>query len=195
MTLRRFAPALLSLALLAGCAVPLQKPPERFREGTWYTAVAFRPYRGDKIGFTNFLQNTEVIPPGTPVRVPGMNVEYLVFDVNGVRYFMEGDPGRAWNLALAPQLVDKYVAESPPELPDEYGELNATPREIPAGVAKEDLVLSLGYPALADGRVTQNMRREDILASDDWIYYFNVWRVRMRVRFTDGVTDAVDVGG
>ncbi|GEM_PF-3324356 len=50
----------------------------------------------------------------------------------------------------------------------------------------------LQYPAyVGAGRLTQNMSRQEILAADTWTYLLNTWRVRMQVRFTEGVTEPV----
>jgi hypothetical protein len=181
------AAALVVLAVSSGC-IAIYPPPDEFR-GELYTQVTMKPYRGNQIGHTNFLLNHDMIPAGTPVQVVGMTPGFFLVDINGFRYQLCPEQHHAWNLANSPMILDKYFGPDPPPLPAEYSNLALGVGALPAGLTREEVLTILGYPAYVGvGLSTENLAREQILAAENWYYFMNVWRVKVRIAFVNGRT-------
>ena len=116
-----------------------------------------------------------------------MNPRYFVLDINGIRHYLTPEQRHAWNLGLAPQILRKYVGPRPPALPANYHAISMNLNALPAGLTREEVLVLLGYPShVGMGVSTENLTREQVLATDNWNYYLNAWRVRTRVDFRDG---------
>jgi hypothetical protein len=179
--------ALLVLALSAGC-VAIYPPPDEFR-GTLYTQVSLKTYRGGQIGHSNFLLSRDLIPAGTPVQVVGATRAFFLLDINGFRHFLRPEQGHAWNLAFAPEVLAKFFGPEPPALPAQYSALAIGVGALPAGLTREEVLTILGYPAYVGvGLSTENLTREQILAAENWYYFLNSWRVKVRIAFANGRT-------
>lgn len=194
---KRLAIVILALAVTAvssGCAIPLYAPPPGF-EGPVYTRVTLKPFRGTQIAQTNFILSPGLLHAGSPAQILGFNAKHFLVDIAGIRYFLTPEQGQAWNLALAPQILDKYFSRAQPVLPPSYATLVMSVSGVPGGLTKEDVLTLLGYPAyLGRGVPTTNLTREQILGADEWFYYLNVWRVRTKVTFVDGRSQLVAFG-
>jgi hypothetical protein len=182
-----FLAGLLVFALSTGC-IAIYPPPDEFRDPL-YTQVSLKTYRGDQIGHSNFLLSRELIPAGTQVRVVGVNRAFFLLDINGFRYFLRPEQGHAWNLPFAPEVLAKFFGPEPPALPDRYSALAVGVGTLPAGLTREQVLTILGYPAyVGRGLSTENLTREQILEAEDWYYFLNSWRVKVRIAFSDGLT-------
>ena len=195
MRLRALLVALLALFTLGGCMAGYYAPPPQYQQGFQFTRVSMKVYRGNQIAYTNFLMSPGVIPAGTPVRVAGVNARAILLNINGIRHYLVPELRHVWNLALVPQILDKYVANAPPALPMNYHAYALQLQSFPGGLSKEDILTIYGYPAwVGSGVSTENLTRQQILASENWIYYLNAWRVRTRVQFQNGLSVPMRLG-
>ena len=187
--------ALLALFVLGGCMSNYYAPPPRYAQGHQYTRVSMKVYRGNTIAYTNFLLQPGLIPAGTPIRVLGVSPRAILLDVNGMRHYFVPGQGRPWNLAFVPAILDKYLGPTPPLLPHDYNRYAVGIQTFPGGLKKEDVLTIFGYPAsVGAGTSTENLSRAQILASENWVYYLNAWRVRTRIQFQNGLSVPARLG-
>jgi hypothetical protein len=166
---------------------PYYAPPPQYQQGNQYTRVSLKVYRGNQISYTNFLLNPGLIPAGTPCRVLGTSVRSFLLEINGMRYYLVPEQRNAWNVAMTPTILDKYVSSAPPARPPNYDAYMGRLSSVPGGLTREEVITVFGYPAWVGASAnTANMSRAQILASDNWIYYLNAWRVKLRIEFRGG---------
>ncbi|MBW1675389.1 MAG: hypothetical protein JRF30_01655 [Deltaproteobacteria bacterium] len=174
---------LLSLVLiLCGCA--LFKTP--FKEvadqsgidtligDTVFNRVAFRTWEGHVIRFTNVYHRGVFIPAGTECTIKDISKKVITFVANDREYVL----GR-WLTAVSPEDIKlsfhKFFAEDKNRIgldkinPAFRDSIESGVDEI--GMTKEEILLTLGYPAYLGGtNLTSDYGREFILSQPEWNY-------------------------
>jgi hypothetical protein len=141
---------------------------------TVFNRVAFRTWEGNSIWFTNLYHNGILIPAGTECTIKDISKKAITFVANGTEYSL-----REWVTSASPQDIrlffDKFFAEDKDRIgldrvnQDFKESVSSGVDEI--GMTKEEILLSLGYPAyLARKDATNDDSREFILSQNDWFY-------------------------
>lgn len=167
-------------ALLTACATPLTPPI------TGYTCCNLRDY-GGWISSNN-VQGGTLVPAGTPISLTSIKRDYYVYGSLGDRGIgLRDDQAKRPAQTLA-WLRDVVVSQSPRD------QIAAMPAEIRAaidtgriqpGMTRQQVLLSLGYPARAD---------TPDLASPVWRYWTALTDETVDVRF-DAAGQVVDIAG
>ena len=142
---------------------------------TVYNRVAFRTWEGKGIRFTNLYLEGVFIPAGTECIIKDISKNTITFVANNEEYVL----GR-WLTIVSPESiklsVDKFFVEDKDRVgldkisPDFGDSVMSGFAEV--GMTKQEVLLSLGYPAYVGGRdPTNDDSREFILSQPEWNYF------------------------
>lgn len=141
---------------------------------TVFNRVAFRTWEGHAIGFTNLYHQGVFIPAGTECTIKDISKKTITFVANEMEFVL----GR-WLASVSPEdiklSVDKFFAEDKDGIgldkinPAFRDSIESGVDEI--GMTKEEILLTLGYPAYLGGtNLTTDYGREFILSQPEWNY-------------------------
>jgi hypothetical protein len=142
---------------------------------------------------TNWLDYPNVIAYGAEVQIPFYSTQYVDLRVNNIpcRMLSHDGPFPQDSGGIA-AFMEKHFSNEPvsPDInPLVANGLQAG--RIAQGMSKEEVILSVGYPAyIDDHQPAVQLDHDAILASDQWIYHSNqimwMWTADWIVQFGDG---------
>ena len=141
---------------------------------TVFNRVAFRTWEGNVFRFTNVYHRGVFVPAGTECTIKDISKKAITFVANGREYALS-----EWLPAVSPGdlrlFFDKFFAEDKDRIG--FDKVNQAFRDSVSsgideiGMTKEEVLLSLGYPAyLGRKDSTYDDSREFILSQPDWYY-------------------------
>ena len=142
---------------------------------TVFNRVAFRTWEENGIRFTNLYLEGVFIPAGTECIIKDISKKTITFVANDDEYVL----GR-WLSIVSPESiklsVDKFFVKDKDRIgldqigPDFCDSVMSGLAEV--GMTKQEVLLSLGYPAYVGGRdPTNDDSREFILSQPEWNYF------------------------
>ena len=180
---------LLSLALL-GCEGIKGSGIKELEGQTVYNRVSFKTDKENKIKNTNPFSGTVLLTPGTVCTIKAISPKKIKFIAAGKSYVLT-----SWRIGYGGVNTRasfyKFFAENKETVG--LNKVNPAFREsVLAGIAevgmtKEEILLSLGYPAyLGKENPTTDDSRAAIMSNDDW-YYLKSEKGKVLLKFTAGV--------
>ncbi|HMK60001.1 MAG TPA: hypothetical protein VK452_02510 [Dissulfurispiraceae bacterium] len=124
------------------------------------------------INWVNYSDAAEKLHAGGKVTVTEINGHAIKFVMNNKMYLFEyeqkGHVG-------SPGIYDKYFTAAnireDMQRYDEHIRTNISLGKIELGMTKEEVLLAVGCPPIADIKKTYDLSLQDILHADSWIYY------------------------
>jgi hypothetical protein len=156
---------------------------------TVFNRVSFRADKDNKIENTNPFSGGVLIPPGTACAIKAISTKEIKFIAAGERYVLT-----SWRIGYGDvntrTSFSKFFAQNKEAVgldkvnPEFSASILAGIAQV--GMTKEEVLLSLGYPAyLGKENATTDESRAGILSSDEW-YYLKSGKDKVSLNFKEG---------
>jgi len=148
--------------------------------------------KDNQINWINYSDVAEKLRAGEKVTIIEIKGNVVKFLLNNKLFTFEFTQK---GLAGTPGVYDKYfTAADVPEEMQRYSEHirnNISMSRVELGMTKESVLLAAGCPPIAGSKKTYNMSLQDIMQTDNWIYYRSRLK-KVLVKFADGKVTSVE---